>query len=47
MDRNNYKVITLDEFFKLKEMFQGLPDDQEMAWEISFNLKNSSNVITL
>ena len=37
MDRNNYKVITLDEFFKLKEMFQGLPDDQEMAWEIYKN----------
>lgn len=37
MDKNNYKIITLKEFFRLKEMFQGLPDDQEIAWEIYKN----------
>jgi len=34
MDRTDLKVITIDEFFKLKEMFQGLKEDQELAWEI-------------
>jgi hypothetical protein len=43
MDRNNYKVITFEEFFRLKQMFQGLPDDQEMAWEIyKNNYKNDT-----
>ena len=37
MDQISHKVITLEEFFKLKEMFQGLPDDQELAWEIYKN----------
>ena len=37
MDQVSHKVITLEEFFKLKEMFQGLPDDQELAWEIYKN----------
>lgn len=38
MDKNKYKVITLKEFFRLKQMFQGLPDDQEVAWEIYKNI---------
>ena len=38
MDKNKYKVITLKEFFRLKQMFQGLPDDQEVAWEMYKNM---------
>ena len=37
MDQNSHKVITVEEFFRLKQMFQGLPDDQELAWEIYKN----------
>jgi len=37
MDQISHKVITVEEFFRLKEMFQGLPDDQELAWEIYKN----------
>ena len=37
MDRDPIKIIELKEFFKLKQMFQGLPDDQELAWEIYKN----------
>ena len=31
------KELVRREFFKLKQMFQGLPDDQELAWEIYKN----------
>ena len=37
MDQISHKVITVEEFFRLKDMFQGLPDDQELAWEIYKN----------
>jgi hypothetical protein len=37
MDQISHKVITVEEFFRLKQMFQGLPDDQELAWEIYKN----------
>ena len=37
MDRDPIKIIELEEFFRLKEMFQGLPDDQELAWVIYEN----------
>jgi hypothetical protein len=28
------KIITIDEFFKLKEMLRGSPEDQEIAFQI-------------
>ena len=31
MKRN---IITIEEFFRLKEMFSSVKDDQEIAWEI-------------
>ena len=31
------KIITLDEFFTYKEMFQGLPEDQALACELYNN----------
>lgn len=33
----NYRIITLDEFFKYKEMFSGLPEDQALACELYNN----------
>jgi len=34
MKRN---IITIEEFFRLKEMFSGIKEDQEIAWEIYEN----------
>ena len=31
------KIITLDEFFKYKEMFSGLKEDKELAWHMYDN----------
>jgi hypothetical protein len=31
------RIITIDEFFRFKEMFQGLPDDQAIACELYNN----------
>jgi hypothetical protein len=28
------KIITIDEFFRLKEMLQGLPEDKDIAFQI-------------
>jgi len=36
------KIITLEEFFKYKQMFQGLPEDQSLACEI-YNNANYEN----
>ncbi|CAI8203041.1 MAG: Uncharacterised protein [Arcobacter lacus] len=31
------KIITLDEFFKYKQMFSGLQEDKELAWHLYSN----------
>lgn len=50
MDQNfEGKIITIDEFFRYKDMLEGLPDDRNIALEIlkKSNYKNKDIINTL